>query len=503
MTINGATDNAALRRAIYLILMALALGNMLGRILAVNSVDNVQLDDNRIRRELDAYRKSLVAQGVQGDKLEEALAEQEAALHEEKGLQRPFLSANDRSRWCTLRALVEPDMRVEGAPFAIDKVIEQPRWDTIDMVKRPNGHFYSSKPPVFPALLAGEYWVLYNVFGLSLADDPYTTGRIILVTVNVVPLLLYFLLLARLAERLGTTDWGRIFVVATGCLGTFLTTFSVVLNNHVPAAVMAMIGLYAGYRIWAEGERRPRYFIAAGFFTALLVATELPALAMAALLSCLLLWRAPRRTLCGYVPAAAVVTVAFFAVNWLAYESLKPPYAHRKPGDNWYDYTYQRNGKTYESYWNNPVGVDRGEPSVARYGLHVLVGHHGVFSLSPVWCLSVAGLLAWLRRRGTPQFDLAVFIGGITMVCLLFYVFQTEGNRNYGGMTSGLRWMFWLAPLWLVAMLPAADWSALAAWRRGLALLLLAGSALSVSYPTWNPWVHPWLYNWFGWRGWL
>ena len=32
-------------------------------------------------------------------------------------------------------------------------------------------------------------------------------------------------------------------------------------------------------------------------------------------------------------------------------------------------------------------------------------------------------------------------------------------------------------------------------WRQGLALVLLALSVLSASYPTWNPWTHPWLVN--------
>jgi hypothetical protein len=35
------------------------------------------------------------------------------------------------------------------------------------------------------------------------------------------------------------------------------------------------------------------------------------------------------------------------------------------------------------------------------------------------------------------------------------------------------------------------------------ALVLLAFSTLSASYPTWNPWVQPWIYNWLeacGWR---
>ena len=37
-----------------------------------------------------------------------------------------------------------------------------------------------------------------------------------------------------------------------------------------------------------------------------------------------------------------------------------------------------------------------------------------------------------------------------------------------------------------------------------VALVLLAFSVLSASYPTWNPWIQPWIYNWMqacGWRG--
>jgi hypothetical protein len=70
-------------------------------------------------------------------------------------------------------------------------------------------------------------------------------------------------------------------------------------------------------------------------------------------------------------------------------------------------------------------------------------------------------------------------------------------------MTSGLRWMFWFAPLWLVVMLPAADWVAPWRWARGVALALLGFSVLSVTYPTWNPWTHPWLYNFANYMGWL
>jgi hypothetical protein len=44
-----------------------------------------------------------------------------------------------------------------------------------------------------------------------------------------------------------------------------------------------------------------------------------------------------------------------------------------------------------------------------------------------------------------------------------------------------------------LTMLPTADALASRRWTRGLALVLLAISVLSATYPTWNPWTHPWL----------
>ena len=40
-------------------------------------------------------------------------------------------------------------------------------------------------------------------------------------------------------------------------------------------------------------------------------------------------------------------------------------------------------------------------------------------------------------------------------------------------------------------------------WLRGLALVLLAVSVLSASYPTWNPWTHPWMLDWLHYLGWI
>jgi len=500
-------SQARLRRSVYALLIAASVGLMLGRILAVDDVGRSAIEEYAIQSRLGEFRKTLASRGLRDDDPEMAsrLADEEARLRQRITMRRPFLSANDRSRWCAIRALVEPDMRVPGVPYAIDKVIQEANWDTIDMVKH-DGHLYSSKPPLLPTLAAAPYWLIHRATGATLGSHPFAIGRALLVLFNVVPMVVAFVLLARLVEHLGTSDWGRVFVMAAAAFGTFLTTFAVVLNNHLPGAISALIALYAAVRIWRDDRRELVYFAVAGLFAAFAAANELPALSLLVLLGAALLWKAPRPTLVAYLPAALVVAAGFFGTNWIAHRSLRPPYMHRSktdPADNWYRYEYERDGRTVKSYWQNPVGIDRGEPSPAVYVVHALVGHHGVFSLTPVWILTLAGLPLWLfQRRDRSLRELALFIAALSLVCVVFYLMRPQADRNYGGMTSGFRWVFWFAPMWLVGMLPAVDRMASRRWLRGVALVLLALSILSAAYPTWNPWTHPWLFDWFDHLGW-
>jgi hypothetical protein len=95
--------------------------------------------------------------------------------------------------------------------------------------------------------------------------------------------------------------------------------------------------------------------------------------------------------------------------------------------------------------------------------------------------------------RSGPLRTLGWIILVTSVVCLTFYILLPLEQRNYGGTSSGFRWAFWFAPLWLVALLPAADEMVRSRTLRVLAAVLLCASVVSVSYPTWNPWVQPWL----------
>jgi hypothetical protein len=294
-----------------------------------------------------------------------------------------------------------------------------------------------------------------------------------------------------------------------GCVFcTFLTTFAVTITNHLPAAACAAVLLDTLVRIWFDGDRRTWTFIMAGFFSAMLAANEVPAALLSALVSLVVLCLAPKKTLIAYLPPALLVTAAFIGTNWIAVHDIKPVQMHRSEGDNWYAYP--------GSYWNSKQGIDTGEKSAGVYVLHVLIGHHGVFSLTPIWLLFLLGIGIWLIRGRSPvptgepepsasnQLRLLALIGlFVTLVGQAFYTWWPGVDRNYGGNASAFRWAFWMAPLWLVLMLPAADLMSRRSWSRGVALVLMAFSAMACFYPTWNPWSAPWIMNFMGYMGWL
>ena len=524
-------SRASLRRGAYAILATMALAAVLGRIGAVASVDRLQLEKRLVT---EAVAKARAA----GAEVDPAVIQ--GRITREKRLLRPFLSGNDRSRWLTIRALVE------RGEFAIDQLVVEPGWDTIDAVVHPDSsgrlRLYSSKPPLLAVLCAGPYWLLHKLTGWTLGDHPFELGRMLMVLYGLVPLGICMAFTFRLIERIGTTEWGRLWSAGLAAGGTLLNTFAIVLTNHLPAAACTAVSGFLLLRIAADGLRSRTAFAAAGAAAALAAACDLPALAWLAAVVVVLAASDIRRTVTAALPAATAVAALALATNWLAHGTVSPPYAHRAttraaaaaPGvtlregeswnpDNWYDFALRLpDGRLLESYWRNPQGVDRGEPSAARYAVHALVGHHGIFSLTPAWLLAIPGvaLLATAAGRaqaasrtasGSRRTDdsaaglgrLGAAIAVVSVVVIAFYLSRPPLDRNYGGTSSGFRWAFWMAPLWVAAAVPAADRLAGSRMGRAVALVLLGLSVVSVAHPTWSPWTAPWIQRWLLHAGWL
>ena len=89
-----ATDpNASLRRSVYWLLILMSAGMMLGRILAVNSVDMAGLEANRLSKipgELEKKRQTLMSQGRFGRGVEARTCRHRRAIASTGGLAAAF-----------------------------------------------------------------------------------------------------------------------------------------------------------------------------------------------------------------------------------------------------------------------------------------------------------------------------------------------------------------------------------------------------------------------------
>ena len=362
--------------------------------------------------------------------------------------------ANDGSRWNTVWSLTN------GKGYVID---EAP-YSTIDKVRR-DGHFYSSKPPLMPTLLAGFAWLIRTTTGWAIPHQAHIVTRLILLLFNVVPFCIMVVLYGSLLERMHIGLAARLFCVSVAAFGTYLTSYSVALNNHTQAAWAAFFALYCAIRIRFDGQTGGHYFVLCGLFTAWTVANEMVAVFFALPLMGLLFASNARQTLRFFVPAAGLVAAAYFLTIYLSTGGFLPYYLYFNT-----DY-YQYEG----SYWRTPRGIDAASEPKWFYVFNLLIGHHGIFSLTPVFLIAFYGMLQ--RKLALEAIQRLGLI--LSVALLIFYTFKTN---NYGGVCQGARWLFWLIPFWLISLGPAVDRHFHSQKFRAFALIALLLSIMSASH---------------------
>ena len=320
----------------------------------------------------------------------------------------------------------------------------------------------------------------------------------VLVLLNIIPWAIFLVLYARILDRYARNDWAWFFSLIAASLGTYLLPFTQTLNNHTVAAFSAFFALYQFLRIWDDQQVSGWRFAGVGLFSAFAAVNEIPALAFAALAPFLLLMRFPRKTLLCLVPAAIVPFAASLVCQYAALGELKLVYTE-----------FGTESYLWEgSLWKTPLELDalnlpwfdaneaarRGiaAESYGRYLFHMTLGHHGFWSLTPIFFFSLVGLGRLLRQVRQPMAVAAWMTSVLTVVLLAFYTWNPKA-RNYGGSTQGLRWLFWLIPFWLIVLPAGVEAGQNRRWVRALALLALGISVLSVGYAMRNPWTHPWI----------
>ncbi|MDB5349128.1 MAG: hypothetical protein JWN86_375 [Planctomycetota bacterium] len=453
------------------------------------------------------------------------------------------LEANDISRWCTVWSLLERgtyaidespwQARTQDKVRKADKLAEPgngasaltrfeyaiaPRsWKTGPVTER----FYSSKPPLLPTVIAGALYPFRKATGVPLEKevltdrspryvqkiDPANPSRFtyvletpkdkikwpvyvfyfkpIVILLNVLPMFVFLILYSRFLDRYAVNDWSWMASLFAAAFGTLLFAFDQTLNNHTVAAYSAFFALYPFLKIWDDDSPTRANFLAAGFFAAFTACNELPAALFGLLLFLVLLARWPGKTLKYFVPAAVIPCLAFLITQYAAMGQFKP--AYEDFGTKAYEYE--------GSYWTTPLEFDyfnKAPESKSVYLLHMLIGHHGVFSLTPIALFAIIGAFRAMRRESKGLAATAALTLVLTIAMVAFYDWNPKA-RNYGGSTQGLRWLFWLIPFWMITLPPGLEPGQDRRVYRWLSLIALMVSVFSVGYAIRHPWSHPWI----------
>lgn len=357
---------------------------------------------------------------------------------------------NPASRFATIDSLAHRNT------FAID--CSRYAW-TIDKV-RCNGRFVSSKPPMLATLAAVPYWWWVQATGKTFD----TAQRASIVFVNFVtgllPHLVLLLYMHAFLARWVTRPWVRAGGTLAFAFSYLGLAYAAGLNNHTAAAAALFAAFYHGFRVRHDPAAGIHHWVLAGLAAGLAPTLELWVGLFCVALAFALAGRDPRRTLLVFIPAALPALAIHFALTYRALGSLLPAYSqpqlYRYPG----------------SYWNAPVGIDAVRDPKPVYGFHMLFGHHGLFSMTPVFVLSLAG--AWYRVRGSSRGRVDTAIVFVPLAAAILLIGRV--SNNYGGMCIGMRWLVLAMPL---LFLFAASWLAHVrrpAWIAVFALCVLIGA---------------------------
>lgn len=450
------------------------------------------------------------------------------------------MAGNDRSRWLTVRAVLETGhpsvglLRPGDGYVDIMGIVAEEGWHSEDVVVDPaTGEMFSSKPPFYAVSVAGFVAVVQAATGWRLKTDETAVVRATLTLVNVVPFLIALAALASLFRRLTDDPFARVALTAAAAAGTFYTTFQPVLTNHTASFAAVTVALYAAVRAREDARRRVVWLLASGAFAGFAAAVEPPALAFTAGLFVVCGAADRRGALVAYAPAACVPLALFALTNLWAW-GVPYPVTFRS---EWFEYA--------GSWWSSPLAARQREPSAWRYAFHTLVGTRGAFTLTPLFGLglvhavvgygaaSPAGAERAMRTQALVVLPIAVLVSvvldktsglgalalapafgaaaGLLLVDLrtrpdaplaarlpalalssaaALTAFLLSYTNNYGGTTVGGRWWIWTGPLWLLCAALAARHLSGRTARVALGALVVAGVVIALEAGA-DPWRLP------------
>lgn len=398
------------------------------------------------------------------------------------GLHSVVLGDSANSRLATVYSLVH------HGTWYIDRPADEPpnafEQGTIDKIEL-NGHILSTKPPLLPLAMTGEYALIKKTLGwnLDVRDELKKIMQCMILTLVVIPHTIGLIFFALLLHLLVEKPWQRILPLFSLALATQLPGFATQLNNHSPAIGALIAALYFAVGV-TSGKLSPAWWRLAGFGLAgaLVFTLDMPLTIFVAAAGCGLLWRFPKQAvLWGGVGLLGPLLVHFVA-NYLATGSPMPVQTRREL------YLFE------SSAWRQPGGIDALNEPKGTYLFHMTFGRFGTFLLFPILLLGPLGFLMALRQGMGPWRN--YYWGAVACMAALGY-YYVSGTNNYGGAAYGFRWAMGAMPVLILMGLPAFN-RVRGPWAWAAVSILLAVSMYSAWECHQAPWgaCHEWTCRW-------
>jgi hypothetical protein len=376
-------------------------------------------------------------------------------------------SWNDLSRLATVEALVHHKTwaiedtalgNLTGDRIYLVADATTPSQDGAVADTSDNGHFYSDKPPVLSFLTAGVYRVLHAGLGISLLPktcDPemstcycfallcpyppdwaYYLLTLIMVSAPSALMLALFYRSRVIHTPMMTPQRSALVLTLLLGLGTLVLPYSLVFNNHVPAAACLMVGFYAWLQLRFPESQTPHRIAQyklfwAGFAFALAFTFDLWTGPFLGLFGLHALWRFRHRAWPFLVGALLPITL-LAGLDWHILGDPLPPQLHPE-------------GFNYPgSAFPSTMTGTRSASHIPSYAFRMLVGDHGWFAFTPLMGWAVFSLGRCLHQRKHPLRSEALTISAGSLVTVLYFALFTN---NFGGASYGPRWVVAMTPL--------------------------------------------------------
>lgn len=385
-------------------------------------------------------------------------------------------TTNTRSRIITVERLVEKGTLAHVAPgdttpFRLSK--------DAAMVE---GRLYSSKPPNFPYVMAAQSWIMKQVTGWSFFPHRKDYIRMLTLVNQVLPYgMMLYLLLSMV--RFHTADcWTLRAVLLMASIGSLAYGYAVTINNHTVAAIGLFVAFYLSWLILQQGHTKWWHYALFGLIGSYAATTDLPGGAIV-----LTLWIV--MAICNWrggviaALAALIPIISTLGTYYALTGSIEPFYMQFE--------RYKYAG----SYWNNPDGLDAIQDPRWVYVFHMLFGHHGFFSLTPVL---LVGLVGFVYQGIQTQWKLNNLLLMLVPAVVLIFFFVLFRTSNYGGFTIGARWLIIVMPFFWMAAVPVLERLGKSWYGRSIfALLLLASLPIVGEALYWDGFIRSFVEIWW------